>query len=407
MNETARKQAERLLFGAHFTDRAQEATARRELEERLAESMASGRPMRVYAGYDPSRPDIHLGHSITMRKLREFQDLGHDVTFVVGTFTAQVGDTSDKTTGRPRRSEEEVRAAAASYADQAFRILDREKTTVVYNADWLAKLTLGDVVTLASHFTVQQFLVRDNYRLRIEKGNPVGLHEFLYPLLQGYDAMYLRADVQLGATEQLFNMLAGRKLQEAHGHKPCICITFPILVGTDGTARMSKSTGNTVGITDPPNEQFGKTMSISDDTMIQWMGLVTRWSPDEVAALVKSVRDGAVHPMDAKKRLAREIVSMYHGDAAAAAAQADFELRHQQRETPAPDRTHTITGPTPIVTLLTDLGIAASRNKARQLIDGGAVKIDGVPVTTHEHVVSTACVLQSGRRTFVAIVVAG
>src|SRR4030095_14361631 len=238
---------------------------RRELGERLTEAQKTGRPLRVYCGYDPSRPDLHIGHAITMRRLRLFQDMGHHVIFLIGTFTALVGDTSDKATGRPRKTMEEVQEAARTYAEQAFRILDRNRTEVLQNGDWLSKITLADVISLASNFTVQQFLARNNYNLRIESGTPVALHEFLYALMQGYDAVELRADVQLGATEQLFNIMAGRKLQEVYGERPCVCLTFPILVGTDGKMRMAKSAGNTIGIADPPEEQFGKIMSLSDE----------------------------------------------------------------------------------------------------------------------------------------------
>ncbi len=287
------EQVRTLMFGSEFGDDTLRDTMTRELRQRLVEAEKEGRPLRVYAGYDPSKPDLHLGHSITMRKLRQFQDFGHDVTFVVGTFTAQVGDTSDKATGRPQLAAEQVFEAAKSYAEQAFTILDREKTRVVYNHEWLTPMTMADVIRLASSFTVQQFLVRDNYRRRLDAGSPVGLHEFFYALLQGYDAVHLKTDVQLGATEQLFNILAGRKLQEAYGQKPSIPITFPILVGLDGKARMSKSSGNYVGLAEAPEEQYGKVMSISDETMLAWIKYVTRWPVDEIEARARRMKAGS------------------------------------------------------------------------------------------------------------------
>lgn len=400
---TVDEQLEAILFGAEYGDRELEASMRRELRERLEWSVAQGRPLRVYAGYDPTRPDIHIGHAITMRRLRLFQDFGHDVTFLVGTFTALVGDTSDKTAGRPRKTVEEVEQAARSYAEQCYKILDREKTRVLYNADWLSKLTLADVVDVASNFTVQQFLVRDNYRRRIDRGDPVGLHEFLYALLQGYDALHLECDVQIGATEQLFNILAGRKLQQAAGARPSICITYPILVGLDGKMRMSKSTGNYVGISEPPAEQFGKVMSISDETMLEWVKYVTRWTPAEIDAFRGAVERGELHPMDAKKRLASEVVAAYHGDAAAAEARERFESVHQRRVTPDDVPVHRLSGPTSIVELLVAEELAPSRSQARRLIAGGGVRIDQEPVSDHEHLVDRSCLVQVGKRRFLRV----
>jgi hypothetical protein len=242
-------QAEMLMHGCEFGDSQLEASMRERLRARLAEAADERRPLRVYTGYDPTAPDLHLGHSITLRAMRRFQQLGHHVIVVVGTVTAMVGDTSDRAAGRPRKSAPEVAEAARSYAEQAFTILDPARTEVAANGDWLAGIAMPQILEIASTFTVQQFLARDNYRRRIEHGDPVGLHEFLYALLQGYDAVHLRADVQLGATEQLFNIMAGAKLQEASGQPPCVALTFPVLVGTDGTDRMSKSRGNYIGLT--------------------------------------------------------------------------------------------------------------------------------------------------------------
>jgi len=401
------EQVKLLMHGSEFGDDSLKAAMAKELKERLEGSQKEGKPLRVYAGYDPSRPDIHLGHSITMRKLRQFQELGHDVIFVVGTFTAQVGDTSDKNTARPTRTMDEVMDAASTYAEQCYRILDRDKTTVVYNADWLSELTMADVVRLASNFTVQQFLTRDNYRKRIERSDAVGLHEFLYALLQGYDAVHLRADVQLGATEQLFNIMAGRKLQEVHGQKGNVMLTFPILVGLDGTERMSKSKGNYVGIAEAPNEQFGKTMSISDDTMLQWIDLVTRWTPDEIEARIAGLRSGETHPMQLKKDLAREIVSMYHGDEAAERAAQHFESVHQAKQVPDEMPECVLAGPAGLIDLLVEQGLASSKSEARRLIKGGGVRIDQQPVSDFDRQVAASCLIQVGKRRFLRVFVEG
>jgi tyrosyl-tRNA synthetase len=398
------EQVETLMFGTAYGDPELGRAMTRELKERLTLAQKEGRPLRVYCGYDPSAPDIHLGHTLTMRKLRQFQDFGHHVIFVVGTFTAQIGDTSDKLSGRPRKTPEEVAAAAASYADQAYKILDRERTEVVYNGDWLAEINLAKVVELASHFTVQQFLVRDNYRKRIEANSPVGLHEFMYALLQGWDAVHLRADVQLGATEQLFNIMAGRKLQEAYGQKGCICVSFPILVGLDGKERMSKSKGNYVGIAEPPDEQFGKVMSITDETMMEWVKYLTRWSTEEIKALPAQIASGALHPMDLKKRLAGEIVAMYHGDAAAVAALEHFRTVHQERSLPTEIPTFLVAGPIDIISLLVSSNLAKSKSEARRLVDGGGVRAGDARVSAYDAQISPDTIVQVGKRHFLRLV---
>lgn len=394
-----------LMYGSEYGDDTLRDTMSRELRKRLEEARDEGRPLRVYAGYDPTRPDLHIGHAISIRKLRQFQDFGHHVIFLVGTFTAQVGDTSDRSSGRPRLSAEKVKEAARSYAEQCYKILDREKTEVLYNGDWLSGLTLTDVVELASNFTVQQFLARDNYRKRIEANNPVGLHEFFYALLQGYDAVHLRADVQLGATEQLFNILAGRKLQEAFGQKPCICVTFPILVGTDGTRRMSKSAGNYVGLSEPAEEQYGKVMSVSDDTMLQWIRYVTRWPVDEIEALTAKVEQGELHPMELKKKLAWEVAATYHGDDAANAAQAHFESVHQRGQLPDDMPELPLAGPANIIDVLAGLDSVGSKGKARRLIDGRGVRVDQDVVDSYDRMIESSCLLQVGKRRFFKVIV--
>ena len=394
------EQVELLMSGSEFGDLGLHAAMRARLTERLSEAAANHRPLQVYAGYDPSAPDLHLGHSITLRKLRQFQLFGHHVTVVIGTLTATVGDTSDRLSGRPTKTAEEVAEAARSYAEQCFTILDRQRTAVVANGEWLSDLRVPDLLGLASHFTVQQFLARDNYRLRIDRGDPVGLHEFLYALLVGYDALYLGCDVQLGATEQLFNILAGAKLQEAAGQPPSVALTFPILVGTDGTERMSKSRGNYVGLTEPPAEQYGKVMSIGDATMLQWVGLITDWSPADIEQFRDDVASGRLHPMVAKKRLAHRIVELFHGPAAAAEAQEGFERIHQHGLEPDSIPETVLAGPRTVTEVLVELRAAPSKSAARRLVTGGAVTINGEKVTSAEAIIDASATIKVGPRRF-------
>ena len=393
-----------LMRGAEFGDEQIKEHMRAELRERLIEADKSGRPLRIYCGYDPTAPDIHLGHTVTMRKLRQFQELGHQAIFLIGSFTGLIGDVSDKDKARPRRTSEELAENARTYVGQAFRILDPDKTEVRYNADWLAKLTFADVIGLAANFTVQQFLARDNFSRRLERGDPIGLHEFLYALMQGYDAVALDTDVQLGGTEQLFNLLAGRKLQESFGQKPQVCLTFPILVGTDGTLRMSKSTGNYVGVDEAPEDKYGKSMSIPDSAMRNWFELVTRWPPERIDELLAAVERGEVHPMEAKKKLAWEIVSIFDGDQAADGAAAHFERVHQQRELPQEMPTHALAGPTNVVDVIHSAGFARSKSEARRLVQQGAVKLDDERVTSIETEIEAGGVLQVGKRRFLRLV---
>ena len=393
-----------LMQGVEFGDEETYRVMKQELRERLEE----GRPLRVYCGFDPTAPDIHLGHTVPMRKLRQFQDLGHEVTFLIGTFTALIGDPSDKDSARPQQTPEQVMANARTYAEQAFKILDREKTKIRYNGDWLSKLTFADVIKLASHFTVQQFLARDNFSQRYAKGDPIWLHEFFYALMQGYDAVAMETDVQIGATEQLFNLLAGRKLQEAFGQRPQVVLTFPILVGTDGRLRMSKSTGNYIGINEPPEQQYGKVMSIPDEAMLQYYKLVTRFEPPQVAQIEADLKSGRLHPRDAKMQLAREIVSIFHGDEAAARAEEHFKTVFQQRELPPDMPEHPLSGPVNIVDLMHAAGLAGSKREARRLIQQRGVKLDGVVVESPDTIVEPgqAEVLQVGRRRFLRLTTA-
>jgi len=378
---------------------------RAELRERLIEARRIGKPLRVYCGYDPTKPDIHLGHTVTMRKLRQFQDMGHHVIFLIGTFTGLIGDPSDKDKARPQLTAEELAENARTYAEQAFRVLDRDRTEVVFNAEWLSKLSFADVIGLASHFTVQQFLARDNFAKRHASGDAIWLHEFFYALMQAYDALELNTDVQLGATEQLFNLLAGRKLQEARGQKPQVCLTFPILVGTDGVERMSKSKGNYVGVDEAPEDKYGKAMSIPDAAMRNWFELATRWTPAQIDALLGAAARGETHPMEAKKQLAWEIVSMFDGDEAADRAAAHFARVHQQRELPEDMETRVLSGPENIVDLIHAAGFARSKSEARRLVQQQAVKLDDQVIGSVDAEVAPEGdhVLQVGKRRFLRL----
>jgi tyrosyl-tRNA synthetase len=391
-----------LMQGFEFGDEQTRETMGGELRERLAE----GRPLRVYCGYDPTAPDIHLGHTVTMRKLRRFQELGHEVTFLIGNFTGLIGDPSDRDSARRQQTAKEVMEKAKTYTDQAFKILDREKTLIRYNADWLAKLTFEDVIKLASHFTVQQFLARDRFAQRYGRGDPIWVHEFIYALMQGYDAVAMNTDVQVGGTDQLFNLMAGRKLQQAFGQKPQIVLTTPILVGTDGHLRMSQTTGNYIGINEPPDDMYGKLMSIPDHAMLNYYTLLTRFSPDEVAAVERGLADGSLHPMQAKMQLAREIVSIFHNDEAAARAEAHFKRVFQKGDLPKDMPTHKLAAPQNIVDLLVEIGLAPSKSQARRLVAQGGVRLDGNKVESIEDAVMPdgEAILQVGKRRFVRLV---
>lgn len=395
-----------LMRGVEFGDEIMRVNMEAELRARLAESRATGRPLRIYCGFDPTASDLHLGHTVPMRKLAQFQELGHEVSFLIGSFTALIGDPSDKTSARRQQTEEEVQAHARTFTDQAWKVLDPQRTSVVYNGEWLARLTFKDLIGLAANFTVQQFLVRENFALRFEKGDPIWLHEFFYALMQGYDAVATRTDLQIGGTDQLFNLLAGRKLMEAFGLRPQTILTFPILVGTDGVLRMSKTTGNHIGINEPPKQMFGKVMSIPDAAMRNFSDLVTRWTPDEIAAKFTALAAGELHPRDLKMQLAWEIVDIFHGGEAARAAEMHFRTVHQQRELPADMPELRLLEPTSVVDILTNTGAVASRSEVRRLVQQGGVRLEGERVDDSNLIVRPAGeqVLQVGRRKFLKLI---
>ena len=398
------EQVELLMLGTEYGDEDLKKVMTAELRERLLLAEKEGRPLRVYCGYDPTSTDLHLGHTITMRKLRQFQDLGHDVTFLIGSYTALVGDPSDKNKARPILTEEQVAANATTYADQAFRLLDRAKTKVRYNGEWLSELSLVDLIRLGQNFTVQQFLARENFANRLEKGEPIFLHETFYALMQGYDAAAMQTDVQVGGTDQLFNIIvAGRKLQEALGQKPLVGVICGILPGTDGVQRMSKSTGNVIPINSNADDMYGKVMSIPDLAMGTFFRLVTRFGPHEIDEIEKSLAAGTLHPRDAKMKLAREIVSIFHGEAGADAAQENFVRTFQQRETPDEMAEYSLKSGQTVLDVLIDAGLAESKSKARALIDQKGVRLDGNMLERADAPFPHAGVLQVGKRRFLRI----
>ena len=397
-----------LMQGTNYGDEETKRQMARELRDRLAESLRTGKPLRVYCGYDPTKPDLHLGHTITMRKLRQFQDLGHEVTFLIGSYTSLVGDPSDKNKARPLMTEAEVAENARTYVEQAFKILDREKTIVRHNGEWLAGLRLLDLIQIGQNFTVQQFLTRENFANRLERGDPIFLHETFYSLLQAYDAVAQQTDVQVGGTDQLFNILvAGRKLQQAMGQKPQIAVIVDILPGTDGEVKMSKSLGNDIPILAEPNDMYGKVMSIPDHAMPLFFKLATRYLPDQVAEIERALADGSRHPRDVKMELAREIVSIFHDDAAAVAAEEHLRTVFQQRELPEDMPELRLTQPTGLLVVMKDAGLIGSTSEGRRLVEQGGVKVDGQTVADFKLELAPSGgerVLQVGRRKFLRLV---
>jgi len=392
-----------LMQGTEYGDDQLQAAMAAELRERLKE----GRPLRVYCGYDPRTSDLHLGHTITMRKLRQFQDLGHEVTFLVGTGTSMVGDPSDKDKLRAVLSKDETEHNARTYAEQSFRILDRAKTKIRYNHEWLLDLKLADLIKLASAFTVQQFVQRENFKLRWEKGEPVYLHETFYALMQGYDAVAMNTDVQVGGSDQLFNIVtAGRKVQELYGQRPQIGIITGILPGTDGVIRMSKSLGNHIPILAEPADMYGKVMSLPDSVMPLYFKLASRYMPPQVKAIEDALAQSTRHPRDVKMELAREIVSIFYDDVAAAEAEEHFKRVFQEREMPDEMPEFVVSAPLNIVALIAQARLASSKSEARRLVEQHGVKLDGQTVESIETVVEVTAprVLQIGKRKFVRLV---
>jgi tyrosyl-tRNA synthetase len=389
---------------------AVEVLVEAEFEEKLKKSISSGVPLKIKAGFDPTAPDLHLGHTVLIQKLKQFQDLGHEVHFLIGDFTAMIGDPTGKSETRKSLTRQEVLQNAETYKDQVFKILDREKTKVVFNSTWMGEKSAADLIALASRYTVARMLERDDFHKRFTGQQPIAIHEFLYPLVQGYDSVALQADVELGGTDQKFNLLVGRELQKQEGQAPQSVVTMPLLEGLDGVNKMSKSLGNYIGITEPPKEIYGKLMSISDELMLRYYELLSDVDLCELQRVKDGVagKDGGAHPMESKKALAREMVARFYDQGSAQQAEQDFVQQFKQKEVPDDIPVFTLEGDQPvwICRLLTDAGLTASNGEARRLIKQGAVRLAGEKVTDADMEVSPSgeVVLQAGKRRFALVV---
>lgn len=394
----------------HIIDSGAEAIVPREA---LVEKLKKGRPLCVKLGVDPTAPDLHLGHAVPLRKLRQFQDLGHTVVLIIGDFTAFIGDPSGRNVTRPALTREQIDEHAQTYIDQAFKILDPDRTELRRNSDWLAPLDFADILRLTSQFTVARILERDDFAKRYAEQRPISLHEMLYPLAQAYDSVAVEADIEIGGTDQLFNLLAGRELMEKRGMEPQVCLTTPLIEGTDGVQKMSKSYGNYIGLTDAPDEMFGKVMSIPDELMVKYYRLCTPVPVDEVDRIEAGLAAGSERPNLIKRRLAREIVALYHDAAAAASAEEAFDRVFKRHEMPEdiPEVAVSATDPVHLPALLRELGLVPSSGEGRRLIDGGGVRIDGEPVPSKVYDIAwdavAGKVVQAGKRRFARPVASG
>jgi len=401
-----------------------------ELTAKLENSLKTGKPLRVYLGVDPTAPDLHLGHTVVLRKLKHFQDLGHTAVFLIGDFSAMIGDPTGVSETRPPLTREQVDANAKTYLEQVYKILDREKTEVRYNSEWLGKMNAEDVVRLCGRYQLARMLEREDFRSRLRNNQPISVHELLYPLLTACDAVELQSDVEIGATEQKFNLLVHREIQIAvsreraveqqlenpqidvkYERRAQVCVTMPILVGLDGSRKMSKSLGNYIGITESPGEIFGKIMSISDELMWSYYELVTDRAPQEIAALKQEVAGGALHPMDAKMRLAQEVIADFHGEDAARKAAENFQRVFRDRQAPVESAIEKLPrGPAKKLTaLLVDLKMAPSKAEAERLIKQRAVEIDGLTVDDPRRDIDLSkpaeFLLRAGKKKFLKIIV--
>jgi tyrosyl-tRNA synthetase len=397
-------QIEVLMQGTEYGDEDLRRAMTAELRERLIDCHNEARPLRVYCGYDPTSTDLHLGHTITMRKLRQFQELGHDVTFLIGSYTALVGDPSDKNKARPVLTPEQVTENAKSYTEQAFRVLDRERTHIRYNGEWLSELSLVDLIRLGQNFTVQQFLARENFARRLENEEPIYLHETFYALMQGYDAVVQNTDVQVGGTDQLFNIIvAGRKLQEAMGQRPLVGVITGIRPGTDGELRMSKSIGNVIPIDSGAEDMYGKIMSVPDSAMEKYMRLVTRWTPRQIDEVVAAVHAGTKHPRDAKMSVAREITSIFYGEGEATKAEQVFVQLFQRGEMPDVMQEIALKPGSTVVDVLMEAGLAGSKSEAKRLVGQRGIRLDGQTLEQPDDLFPHPGVLQAGKRRFIRV----
>ncbi|MDR9756146.1 MAG: tyrosine--tRNA ligase [Thermacetogeniaceae bacterium] len=383
-----------------------------ELVDKLKRSIEEDRPLKVKLGLDPTAPDIHLGHTVVLHKMRQLQELGHDIILIMGDFTGRIGDPSGRSETRRQLTEEEIEKNVATYRDQVGKIIDINKTRLVYNSTWLGALSFSDVVTLAAKYTVARMLERDDFERRYKQGIPIGIHEFLYPLMQGYDSVVVKADIELGGTDQKFNLMVGRDLQREFGQEPQVAITMPILEGLDGVQKMSKSLGNYIGVSEPPNEIYGKTMSITDELIVRYFELVTPVPNEEIRQIRDDMASGKLNPRDAKMRLAKELVTMFHGREAALNAEKEFITVFQKGALPddipdvfIPQGELGDDGTIWLPKLLTAAGLANSTSSGKRSIIQGAVRIDGEKITDPDHrvLVTSGMIVQIGKRKFARI----
>ena len=359
---------------------AAEIISEEDLRRKLERSAKEKRPLRVKAGFDPTAPDLHLGHTVLIQKMKQFQDLGHEAVFLIGDFTGMIGDPSGKNETRPPLTPDQVKTNAKTYLEQVGKILDLSKTTVVFNSDWMGKMSSSEMIQLAAKYTVARMLERDDFHKRFHEQRPISVHEFLYPLIQGYDSVALKADVELGGTDQKFNLLVGRELQKEYGQEPQVLVMMPLLEGTDGVNKMSKSLGNYIGINEPAKEIFGKTMSISDELMFKYYELLSDRVNAEIYAMREDIREGRLHPMEAKKALASEIVDRYHGEGAGRKAKLEFEAQFSKHELPEeiPEKAVEWEGETmPLAKVMVKAGVCESVSEGKRLIKQGGVELDG------------------------------
>ncbi len=383
-------------------------------EKALMDKLKRGKPLNIKLGVDPTAPDIHLGHAVPLRKLRQFQDLGHQVTLIIGDGTALIGDPSGRNSTRPQLTREQIAENAQTYVDQAFKVLDPEKTTLRYNSEWILSLGMEELLKITANFTVARILERDDFHNRYTSNLPISLHEFLYPVMQAYDSVMIKADVELGGTDQLFNLLAGRELMEKMGMEPQVCLTLPLLEGTDGVRKMSKSYGNYIGLTDAPNDMFGKVMSIPDEIMVKYYRLASTEQVSKIDEIEKGLADGSIHPNRCKRDLAQNIVAAYYNQEAAVEAEAAFDRQFKQHEAPedvpefAADLTPNEEGKVYIAKIINEAGLTNSVGDARRMIDQGGVKVNGEPLPAKAYNVEPeglkGAIVQVGKRKFVKLV---
>ncbi len=383
--------------------------SRENLEKKLARSRETGKQLRIKAGFDPTAPDLHLGHTVLLQKLRHFQQLGHRIYFLIGDFTGLIGDPTGKSDTRPRLTREDVEKNAETYKEQVFKILDPLKTEVVFNSAWLGKLSSAEMIMLASRLTVARMLEREDFKQRFENNRPISIHEFLYPLIQGYDSVAMKADVEIGGTDQLFNLLVGRDLQRIHGQEPQVVLTLPLLEGLDGVNKMSKSLGNYIGITESPDNIFGKVMSLSDELMFRYYDLLSDLSVDEIAALREEMNGGKVHPKKVKMRLARELTARFHDQQAADLAARQFDQVFQKHELPDDIPECRLAVAEDVIwlpKLLLEAGLVSSTSDGRRMLRQNAVAVDGKKINVVETNIPARgrVLLKVGKRRFCQVV---